>query len=85
MEHMRIHHPRDLPQGAGDLRGEFEGRAGILSGNPYVDGRRLSEIQHLIDDVGGLEEELHFGEFSRQQPSQAQPSLAPVFIPGYRR
>ena len=62
LKHMRIHDARDLHQRARDLGRQRKGGVLIRPGNSHVDGRRLAEIQHLIDDVGGLEEELQLGE-----------------------
>ncbi len=43
---------------------------GVGSRDADVDGSRLTEVQHLVDDVGRLEEELQFGKALRQFTAQ---------------
>ena len=70
LKHMRVDDARHLRQIARDLRREREGCVLIRPGDPHIDGRGLAEIQHLIDDIGGLKEELQLGEMRRQRPAQ---------------
>ena len=67
---MRIHNAGNGVQFMRDLLRERIGLVALWPGNPDVDRRRLTEIQHLIDDIGGLEEKLQFrkalGQFAAQ-------------------
>ena len=56
---------------------DAEGGALVRTGDPDIDGRRLAEVQHLIDDVGRLEEELQLREAPRQLPAQHRDQLRP--------
>ncbi len=47
---------------ARQLRGDFVGLVIVGPRDADVDRCRLAEIQHLVDDVGWLEEELQLGE-----------------------
>ena len=67
---MRIHDSGNARHRARDFRGQSKRGIFIRSRYPDIDGRRLTEIEDLIDDIGRLEEELQFGKPRRKLPAQ---------------
>ena len=70
LEDMGIDDSRHALQIVRQLGGQRIGLVAVRSRYADVDRRRLAEIQHLIDDIGGLEEELQLGKALRQLAPQ---------------
>ena len=67
---MRIDDSGHTLQIVRQLAGKRIGFGTVRTGYPDVDRRRLTEIQHLIDDVGRLEKELQLRKTLRQLAPQ---------------
>ena len=75
MGHMGIDHTTDPLNVMGQLCRQSIGLLIIGAANSDIDGRGLAEIQHLINDIGRLKEELQNGELLRQLAAQGRNQL----------
>ncbi len=66
LEHVRVYDAGNLADVAGDFFGERIILIRVRAGNPYIDRRGQTEIQHLAGNVGGLEKECQLGKTPRQ-------------------